>query len=171
MTIPWSQNDALFRSLVTEGHAWQMLPYVFLTLSGFEVEMPELTIRENISSASRWQETYDLRIGDLLIEVKSRPFRFTNPQDWPGNRLPAFLDTTKKWDAKTVKPFAYIFVSKSSGCMVSTCATVTAKGRWGVVERFDRVRKIREEFYTVERKHLVTMDVLVRALRKEQSNG
>ena len=165
-TIPWARNDALFKKLVTEGHAWQALPYLFLKLQGFEVEMPDLTIREDISKAGAWLETYDLRIGEHLIEVKSRPFRFTSPQDWPRQRLPAFLDTTKKWDAKSVKPFAYVFISKQTGAMVATCATEAAQGRWGKQKSFDRVRKIREEFYTVGREHLVTMDLLVGALRQ-----
>jgi len=165
--IPWSQNDALFRSLVAEGHAWQLLPHSFLTLSGFDVEMPDLTIRQDISEAKAWLETYDLKIGDLRVEVKSRPFRFTSPRDWPMPRLPAFLDTTKKWEAKTIKPFAYIFISKPTGGMVATCATEEARGRWGAVNWWDHVRKFNEEFYTVDREHLVTMDVLVEALRKE----
>jgi len=165
MTIPWSQNDALFKALVSEGHAWQTLPYIFLRLHGFDVDMPDLSIRKDISEADAWLETYDLRIGEKLIEVKSRPFIFTSPRDWPAPRLPAFLDTTKKWDAKTVKPFAYVFISKPTGSMVATCTTSGAQGRWNKTKSWDQVRKIREEFYTVGREHLVTMDRLVAALR------
>ena len=166
MTVPWSQNDPLFRKLVAEGHAWQALPFTFLTLAGFDVEMPDLTVRSDISEAKAWLETYDLRIGDLLIEVKSRPFYFTSPKDWPLPRLPAFVDTTKKWEAKTQKPFAYIFVSKETGAMVATCAMEGAEGRWEKLTRYDRVRKFHEEFYAVNRRYLVTMDVLVDAIRK-----
>ena len=171
MTIPWAQNDVLFRQLVAEGHAWQTLPYTFLTLSGFDVEMPALTVRKDIAEARKWIQTYDLKVDGLTIEVKSRPFSFTSPQDWPTGRLPAFLDTVKKWEAKQVKPFAYIFVSKSTGGMISTCTTEEAKGRWGTIRRFDRVRKIHEEFFTVEQKHLTTMTTLVDAIRKETSHG
>ena len=171
MTIPWSQNDPLFRKLVTEGHAWQTLPCVFLRLSGFTVEMPDLSIREDISKADAWLESYDLKIEGLVIEVKSRPFKFTGPHDWPTPRLPAFLDTTKKWDARSMKPFAYVFISKPTGNMVATCSKGPARGRWGKTKRFDRVRKFHEEFYTVGRDHLVTMDVLVEALRKEARHG
>jgi len=165
--IPWAQNDELFKRLVSEGHAWQMLPFTFLRLHGFDVEMPDLTIRDDISQAGKWLETYDLRIGELLIEVKSRPFRFTNPRDWPVNRLPAFLDTTKKWDAKSVKPFAYVFVSKPCGGMVATCTIGAAHSRWNKRKAWDRVRKIHEEFYTVGVTHLVSMDRLVKALQQE----
>jgi len=165
MNVPWSQNDALFKTLVSEGHAWQFLPYSFLTLSGLQVEMPDLTIRKDITEAEGWLTTYDLKVGDLLIEVKSRPFAFTSPRDWPSNRLPAFLDTTKKWFAKPTKPFAYIFISKPTGSMVATCAVEGAQERWGRVKSWDRVRKFHEEFFTVGREHLVTMDTLVEALR------
>ncbi len=167
MTVPWSQNDTLFKSLVAEGHSWQALPYIFLNLQGFDVDMPDLTIRKDISEAGQWLETYDLRVGELLIEVKSRPFVFTSPRDWPKNRLPAFVDTTKKWRAKTIKPFAYIFISKPTGGMVATCSLAGAKGRWKKVRRWDRVRQFSEEFYAVEAQNLVRMDTLVRALRKE----
>jgi len=165
-TIPWAQNDVLFRSLVSEGHAWQTLPYVFLSLAGLTVEMPALSIRNDISQADAWLETYDLKIAHLTLEVKSRPFAFTSPRDWPAPRLPAFLDTVKKWEAKSTKPFAYIFISKATGGMVATCATAEARGRWGRLSRRDRVRDINEDFYTVGRKHLVTMDILVRAVRE-----
>jgi len=165
--IVWSRNDALFRSLVGEGHAWQNLPFIFLKLSGFDVEMPELSIRDDISEAGAWLDTYDLRIGDWHIEVKSRPFTFTSPADWPRNRAPAFVDTKKKWDAKTIKPFAYIFVSKATGAMVATCGTEKASLRWGTRKTTDRVRNIRETFYTVDLKYLVTMNRLVASLRKE----
>jgi hypothetical protein len=165
MTTPWSQNDTLFKNLVSEGHAWQALPYTFLKLQGFDVDMPDLTIRENISKAGKWLESYDLRIGKHIIEVKSRPFCFTNPQDWPSNRLPAFVDTVKKWEGRSTKPFAYIFISKPTGAMVATCALELAQGRWGKTKCWDRVRKFREEFYTVGREHLVGMNRLVSALR------
>jgi len=169
MQVPWSQNDALFKDLVSKGHAWQMLPYVFLKLQGFDVDMPDLTIRKDISKAGKWLESYDLLVSrggkKHIIEVKSRPFRFTSPKDWPLNRLPAFLDTTKKWQAKTVKPFAYVFISKPTGAMVATCGLERAEGRWGKIKAWDRIRKFHEEFYTVRRGHLVGVDQLVDALR------
>ena len=109
--MKWAENDELFRSFVKEGHAWQLMPYTFLKLSGFDVEMPSLTIRDDIKNAHNWLQSYDLKIDDKVIEVKSRKVKFTGPSDWPHSRLPAFLDAKKKWDAKTTKPFAYIFIS------------------------------------------------------------
>lgn len=164
--MKWSENDELFKSLVTEGHSWQSLPLLFLRLSGLNAEMPDLTIREDITSADEWLETYDISCNGKLLEVKTRPFVFTSPGDWPQSRLPAFLDTTKKWRAKTIKPFAYIFVSKPTGAMVATCALAGAEVRWGKVRRRDHVRNFVEEFYTVGQEHLVTMDKLVAALKK-----
>ncbi len=163
--MQWAENDELFRKFVKEGHAWQLMPYTFLKLSGFDVEMPSLTIRDDISDAHNWLQSYDIKIGDKVIEVKSRKVKFTSPDDWPHFRLPAFLDAKKKWDAKTTKPFAYIFISKDTGCMVSTCGLAEAHKRWGEITQFDRDRKIEETWYTVERRHLVTMDKLVAALR------
>lgn len=163
--IPWAQNDELFKKFVSEGYSWQLLPYTFLKLSGLPVEMPELTIRENISESGEWLQTYDLKVGDLTIEVKSRPFAFTNPGDWPLSRAPAFLDTRKKLDAKGKKPFAYVFVSTATGGMVATCTAGKASERWGLKRCRDRKRDIMETFYTVPVEYLVTMDKLVEAIR------
>lgn len=164
--LPWSMNDNLFKELLSRGHAWQALPYMFLTLNGFTVEMPELSIRDDITQAGAWIESCDLIVNnDAIIEVKSRDFAFTSSTDWPSNRLPAFVDTKKKWDAKQEKPFGYIFISTKTGSMVSTCATYEASRRWSTVEQFDRIRKIKETFYTVTAEHLVSMDKLVEALR------
>ena len=162
--MSWSQNDALFKALLTEGYAWQALPFLFLKLKGFDVEMPDLSIREDISKAKAWLESYDLKIGDHIIEVKSRPFPFTCPGDWPDNRMPAILDAKKKWDAKTIKPLAYIFVSKATGGMVTTCGLQGAHSRWTVRNIWDRTRKFEDIFYMVGRPHLRTMDHLVAAL-------
>ena len=161
----WSENDELFRQFVQEGHAWQFMPYTFLRLKGFEVDMPALSIREDISEAHNWLQSYDLKIGDKIIEVKSRKLKFTNPSDWPQSRAPAFLDAKKKWDAKETKPFAYIFVSKPTGAMVATCGLASARSRWGECTKLDRDRGIRETWYTVGREYLVTMDDLVKSLR------
>ena len=162
--VAWSQNDALFRTLLKEGHSWQTLPFVFLKLKGLDVEMPNLSIREDITKASAWLETYDLKVGDHIIEVKSRPFAFTCPGDWPSTRLPAILDAQKKWDAKTIKPLAYIFISKATGGMVSTCGLESAHSRWTTRKIWDRTRGFKDSFYMVGREHLRTMDHLVAAL-------
>lgn len=164
----WSENDALFKNLLQKGHGWQSLPFAFLKMHGFDVVMPELRVREDITKAAEFLETYDLMIGvDLAIEVKARPFAFTSPADWPANRLPAFVDTKKKWEARAIKPFAYVYVSEPTGCMVATCGLPAARKRWKEVARFDRVRGFREVFLTTDASTLVTMDGLVKALRKK----
>ena len=165
MSKIWSENDELFKRLLTEGHSWQILPYAFFKLHGFEVDMPDLSIRDSIHKAGKWLQSYDLMIGDKQIEVKSRPFAFTSPADWPENRLPAIVDAKKKWDAKKVKPFAYVFVSRPTGGMVSTCSVEAAHSRWGTQSIWDRTRKIRDEFYVVDRQYLVRMDKLLASLR------
>ena len=140
------------------------MPYVFFKLQGFEVDMPDLTIRDSIGSAGKWLQTYDLLINGKQIEVKSRPFAFTSSLDWPQSRLPAIVDAKKKWDAKTTKPFAYVFVSKATGGMVATCSVEAAVNRWSTMSIWDRTRKIRDTFYLVDRKHLVGMEKLVASL-------
>ena len=83
MSKLWSENDELFKQLLTEGHSWQLMPYVFFRLQGLEVEMPDLTVRDSIHTAGKWLQTYDLLVNGKQIEVKSRPFAFRSPSDWP----------------------------------------------------------------------------------------
>ena len=74
------------------------------------------------------------------------------------------MDAKKKWDAKTTKPFGYVFVSKATGGMVSTCSIDGANERWRTMSSWDRTRKIRDTFYVVDRRYLVTMDKLVKSI-------
>lgn len=127
--------------------------------------MPDLEIRESIRKAGKWLETYDLLVNGKQIEIKSRPFAFTNAEDWPHNRLPAIVDAKKKWDAKTTKPFAYVFISKPTGAMLATCSVEDAAKRWRTMTFKDRTRNFKDKFYVVDNTYLVTMDKLVNSLR------
>lgn len=162
----WSQNDALFKKLLVRGYCFQAIPYLFLKAHGFDVEMPELEVRADIADAARFFDTYDLKVGESTIEVKTRSFRFTSPFDWPADKIPAFVDTKKKWEGRVVKPFAYIFVSEHTGAMVTTCGLASARAGWSEVTRLDNVRGFEETFLTTPRETLRTPEKLVGALRK-----
>lgn len=147
-----------------------MLPYVFLKLQGFDVDMPDLKVRKNISEAGEYRDSYDLHLSEtIFVEVKSRPMVFTTPNSWPYRT--AFVDTISKWDRKTIKPFAYIFTSRATGAMLATRGDEEAKkARWGEsLHRWDNVRKIYEDFYIVDRKYLYHLNHLVDHLRKALS--
>lgn len=153
----WKNNDELFFSELKQGHQWQQLPALFFKLHGFQVEMPELTIRSSIKEAGRWKDTPDLIVNGHIIEVKSRNEIFTSGDSFPYET--AFIDTVSGYDAKVIKPLAYVFVSRPTGAML-VLKTNSSKG-WAVESKFDHIRKIQENFYLCKRKHLQNINVLV----------
>jgi len=140
----WAQNDTLFINELKAGYQWQYIPAIFFKLNGLSVEIPELTIRDNISEADKWLESKDLIVNGYTIECKSRNEEFTNKTDYPYGTC--FVDTVSGYDAKTIKPIAYIIISRKTGSML--CIQSSDNSSWGIEEKFDHVRKIREKFYT-----------------------
>lgn len=162
--MDWSQNDELFFSELKTGHSWQSLPALFLTLQGFKVEMPNLTIRENIREADKYKNSADLIINGKIIECKSRNETFTNINDFPYETI--IVDTVSGYEAKEQKPTAYIMVSKSTGSML--CLPSLSSSKWIKKSIKDQIRKILDEFYMADKKLLLTMDKLVKHLKKTQ---
>ena len=159
----WSENDELFIKELKEGHEWQSYPALFFKLHGLKVEMPKLTIRENISEADKWKDSFDFIIEDLPFEHKSRNIEFTCPQDYPYDTV--FIDTVKGWDQKAIKP-SYIFTSKTTGCMLWLPAMYSEK--FTKVTKFDRVRNINEEFYVIDPKYLQHISTLLKKLKRNK---
>ncbi len=66
----WSQNDTLFFEELKQGHNWQNYPALFLSLQGFKVEMPNLSIRENIQEADKYKNSADLIVNGKILEFR-----------------------------------------------------------------------------------------------------
>lgn len=159
--MKWSENDELFFRELRVGHEWQRLPAVFFALHNFSIEMPALSIRESIDQASTWKDQVDLVVEGHPIEIKSRNESFTSPESFPYETI--IVDTVSGYDAKLVKPLAYIMISRPTGAMLTLRAT-TPKG-WSKAYRFDHVRRIHDEFYLCDRDKIQTLDCLVKFLR------
>lgn len=157
----WKNNDQLFMKELREGYQWQNLPAVFFRLQGLEVEIPELKIRSSIKEAYKWSDTPDLIVNGSIIEVKSRNETFTSGSSFPYETV--FIDTVSGYDAKKIKPLAYVMISRPTGAMV-VLKTLSSKG-WNIESKFDHTRKIRENFYVCRRRHLQSPDVLVSYLK------
>lgn len=159
----WFKNDDLFFAQLKAGYDWQFLPAIFFRCCGLRVEIPKLTVRENVADAPAWTDSdTDLIVNGKVIEVKSRGERFTHPSDFPYDE--PFVDTVTGYDAKSPKPFAYVFVSQITGCMV--CVPSETGKLFQIRERYDRVRQIDERFYVCQIRHLRTMDKLVSCLKE-----
>jgi len=159
----WFSNDALFFDQLKKGYAWQHLPAVFFRCSGLAVEIPNLTVRQDVSEASRWTKSdTDLIVDGHVIEIKSRGERFTCAADFPYDE--PFVDTVAGYDAKKPPPVAYVFVSQITGAMLAINSQT--KTFFRIVAKHDRVRNIDENFYVCQRSALRTMDQLVRYIKQ-----
>lgn len=157
----WSKNDDLFFKELKHGFDWQSLPALFFRLHGLDVEMPRLRVRSSIKEAQNWLNETDLIVNGNHIEIKSRNESFTTPGSFPYSTI--FIDTVSGYDAKEKKPTAYIMVSRPTGCML--CIRADNPKGWTIERKFDRVRKIWEDFYLAPRNKLQTMDALVSFIR------
>jgi hypothetical protein len=161
MTPNWSENDDLFFSQLKEGFEWQKLPKLFFELHGLKVEMPELTIRDSIKDAGAYMSSKDLIVNGHIIETKSRNEAFTYPLSFPYRTL--FVDTVSGFDGKKVKPLAYVFISRPTGCMI--CLMTSTFSSWTIEEKFDRVRGITDKFYLADRRICSELDELIEVLK------
>ncbi len=162
--VPWSQNDDLFKSELLKGHNWQSFPALFFQLHGLKTEVPALTIREHISEADRWKNSFDIIVEDIPFENKSREEEFTCNVDFPYPTI--IVDTVKGYDAKEIKPFGYIMVSRPTGCLLWLPSS--RSDRWTKEIKFDNVRHIKDEFYVCDTKYLQSISTLLNKLKRKK---
>jgi hypothetical protein len=102
--------------------------------------------------------------GDIL-EVKEINQHFTeDPTSWPFYEV--IVDTVSGYDAKPVKPIAYIFVSKKTGHML-TMATEKPRN-WKVIRKYDQYRDIEDDFYFAPKSMLRPMSALIKYLKERK---
>jgi len=163
--IPWMENDALARQLTETGYKWQRYIAGFFEAHGLPVDVPDYSWRGSTEEIKDYLHTWDMKIYDQRIEVKSRDITFdTYWRTFPWER--AFVDTVHKYEAHEVKPMAYIYVSQHTGAMLTTPGSIAARDTWWEKkEAFDNVRKITDTFYTVGREHLDPITKLLDRLK------
>lgn len=145
----WAENDELFKQQLLEGRKWEQYVCQRIENWGFDPELGVLKVRDHIDEAAEYADQVDLKVMGYVIEVKSRDQRFTNPDDFPFDDV--FIDTVRGIGAKTDPDF-YVCVSQYTKRMIALPVASTRK-RWQQVERLDRVRGIRDLFYTCDKEH------------------
>jgi len=161
--IPWSENDELFIKELKEGHEWQFYTALFFKLHGLKVEIPKLTIRENIAEADKWKDSFDIIVEDVPLENKSRNESFTFNGDFPYPTI--IVDTVKGFDAKTIRPHGYTMISKPTGIIL--WLPVSTYPKWTKEKIHDNTRNLDDEFYVCDPKYLQHIDTLLRFLKKK----
>lgn len=128
-----------FVGLLEEGHKWQYLPATFFLLHGFVVEVPPLTVCEP-GQPEGWEETVDLFVNEQPIEIKAQNYTFMETHEFPE----VIVDTVLGYDRKTVKPLAYIILSKPTGAMLWVAGR-KGQDRWVKKSLHDPVRHIQKQ--------------------------
>ena len=134
-----------------KGHKYN--EYVAKVLQTFGV--PNVSVPE-MWDASNAQERLDKTLNEkdvlvdgLILEVKSRNLSFRSSYDFPYDQV--MVDTVSGFDAKVVKPWAYVIVSQiTEGMFVIPTAT---KQYWTIRSYHDVDRDIQDRFYMTSKRH------------------
>ena len=135
----WFANKELFTKELAIGRKWQEYVADKLRELGYVAEVPEAVPYEGQEKAGNFIDEEDILVNGLVIEVKSRAYKFTCAADFPFETIA--VDTKKSFDGKTRKPVLYVCVCQETGAI---CALDVAKTRdsWVITRRFDRKRGI-----------------------------
>jgi len=78
----------------------------------------------------------------------------------------AFVDTVSSWGKKENMPLAIVLVSQLTGKML--VIPKSSQDRWKTVDSFDRIRKIKDKWYTIDKSLLKKYEDLADWLIKRQ---
>ena len=165
-TKSWIDDENFFKHMCEVGRRYEAMVIQKLRDHGIEdIRQLDDGFRKNISEIKKYTaNSKDLLIKGWPFEVKSRNVYFTSPDDWPEKFWPMFLDTVSGFESKKIKPVGYIFISQQTGALMAA-STANRKG-WEIQKRFDRERKITDNFYCLGRDDVIDEDELVAKLVK-----
>lgn len=162
-----------YKRAFAEGHQYNELVAKYLKRRGIDCFVPELKFAKD---STEWKnftnnEKDIILSSGRIIEVKSSGQVFDwSPKSWPLNSV--IVDTKSGYDAKVRRPIAYVYVSQETKAML---AIPTEKpNNWTVQRKFDKYRKIEDDFYFAPRTHLRPMENLVKylmELENEENNN
>ena len=158
-------------SAFKEGGRYAEIVAARLKESGVDCYAPPIQIATNQEERefmTKYETDIEFYWMERGLEVKSSSRIFTDAVDeYPYETL--FVDTVSGFDAKVVKPVAYIFVSQKTGGMV--CLSPKTKSSWNKVDAHDSKRNIDDCFYSVSKLMLQSFDSLVSWLLRVQEEA
>jgi hypothetical protein len=167
----WIENEELFATQLARGHKWQTIVGVRLLQEGLVVQVAPYKLRERIEDIEDFtKHDIDILVGRIRpvpIEVKSRNFAFTKPEDYPYDD--AMVGTVSSWEQTETQPEVVVLVSTVTSAMLAVNVE-SSRVDWTVVEKFDRDRGIVDRSYCCPVEHLRPFYKLVDWLkgRKEE---
>jgi hypothetical protein len=162
--VKWGYNDQLFRKEATKGQHFAEFVAVLLQNCGFAAYATPLQFANTIEDREKFINEQDIVFEDRsgCIEVKSRDLTFSGkPASYPFST--AFVDTQIGWNLKSPKPLAVVLVSQRNHHVL--VIRPSTEPNWTVKNSFDRVRKINESWYQVNKSFLVPFSELCSWLR------
>lgn len=155
-----------YHAAMTEGHSYNEIVAQRLRDAGIACEVPELELVSSKEDIQRMTENEkDIILGNgLVLEVKSRGIGFSEDPSlfWQKD---IYVDTVSGYEAKKVKPYAYVMVSQKSGNMLVVHSDT--KDKWFKKTVTDPYRKVTDVFYKIEKAHLDTWDSLIERLQRK----
>lgn len=153
-----------YHAAMTQGHSYNEMVAQRLQSEKIGCEVPELELVSTKEEIQRMTENEKDIILDngLILEVKSRNLGFSEDPAlfWQKD---IYVDTVSGYEAKKVKPYAYVMVSQKSGNMLVVHSNT--KDKWFKKTVTDPYRKVTDVFYKIERQHLTTWASLVEDLK------
>lgn len=153
-----------YHAAMTEGHSYNEIVAQRLRGENIGCEVPELELVSTAEEIRRMTENEKDIILDngLVLEVKSRNIGFSEDPSlfWQKD---IYVDTVSGYEAKKVKPYAYVMVSQKSGNMIVVHSNT--KEHWFKKTVTDPYRKVTDVFYKIEKRHLTTWDSLIQDIK------
>ena len=160
------QLDFDYHAAMTQGHTYNEIVAQRLISEGIGCTVPELElVTSNADIARLTKEEKDIILDNgLVLEVKSRNLGFSEDPAlfWQKD---IYVDTVSGYEAKEIKPYAYVMVSQKSGNMLVVHSST--KDKWFKKTVTDPYRKVTDSFYKIEKKYLTTWTSLITDLKGE----
>ena len=160
------QLDFDYHAAMTQGHTYNEIVAQRLISEGIGCTVPELElVTSNADIARLTKEEKDIILDNgLVLEVKSRNLGFSEDPTlfWQKD---IYVDTVSGYEAKEIKPYAYVMVSQKSGNMLVVHSST--KDKWFKKTVTDPYRKVTDSFYKIEKKYLTTWTSLITDLKGE----
>jgi hypothetical protein len=153
-----------YHAAMTEGHSYNEMVADRLRGANIGCTVPDLELVSSAEEIKRMTENEKDIILDngLILEVKSRNLGFSEDPTvfWQKD---IYVDTVSGYEAKKVKPYAYVMVSQKSGNMLVVHSNT--KDKWFKKTVTDPYRKVTDVFYKIEKAHLTTWASLIEDLQ------
>lgn len=154
----WFEDELAFAAQLARGRRGEFAIASALLPTGRWLRVNSLNFRETFADRHDFHDETDLEIeGGHRIEIKSRSFKFTGPDDYPYPT--AFVGAVRRWRERQIPPCAVVLLSEVTSRAV--VVAVSTRDQWVIERRRDSHRGFVEESYAVPRRLLLPWSRLV----------